>query len=81
MDKKVSRQGKLWTLEKIFDLELEKYGGEVILTGNLDTKDGRNAIKVSDPFLKEILEIWSEVKYEERIISDYHSRTLPLWYN
>ena len=70
MDKKVSRQGKLWTLEKFFDLELEKYGGEVILTGNLDIKDGRNAIKVSDPFLKESLEIWSEVKYEERIISD-----------
>ena len=31
--------------------------------------------------MKEILEIWSEVKYEERIISDYHFRTLPLCYN
>ena len=67
--------------KSFFDLELEKYGGEVILTGNLDIKDSRNVIKVSDPFLKEILEIWSEVKYEERIISDYHFRTLPLWYN
>ena len=67
--------------KSFFDLQLEKYGGEVILTGNLDIKDSRNVIKVSDPFLKEILEIWSEVKYEERIISDYHFRTLPLWYN
>ena len=64
-----------------FDLELEKYEREVILTGNLDIKDSRNVIKVSDPFLKEILEIWSKVKYEEMIISDYHFRTLPLWYN
>ena len=71
----------MWKLEKFFDLELEKHGGEVILTGNLDIKDSRNLIKVSDPFLKEILEIWSEVKYEEMIISDHHFRTLPLWYN
>ena len=28
--------------KSFFDLELEKYGGEVILTGNLDIKDSRN---------------------------------------
>ena len=67
--------------KSLFDLELEKYGGEVTLIGNLDIKDGRNVIKVSDPFFKEILEIWSEVNYEEMIISDYHFRTSPLWYN
>ena len=32
--------------KSFFDLELEKYGGEVILTGNLDIKDSRNVIKV-----------------------------------
>ena len=57
MDKKVSRQGKLWKLESFFDLELKKYGGEVILTGNLDIKESCNVIKVSDPFFKEIVEI------------------------
>ena len=31
--------------------------GEVTLTGNLNIKDSRNIIKVSDPFFKEILEI------------------------
>ena len=51
------------------------------MTGNLDIKDSRNVIKVTDPFFKEILEIWSEVNYEEMIISDYHFRTSPLWYN
>ena len=62
-------------------LELEKYGAEVTLTGNLDIKDSRNVIKVSDSFFKEILEIWSELNYEEMIISDYHFRTPPFWYN
>ena len=38
-----------------FDLELEKYRGEVTLTGNLGIKESCN-IKVSDLFFKEILE-------------------------
>jgi len=50
-----------------FDSELEKYEDEVTLTGNLNTKDSCNIIKVSDPFFKEILEIWSETNYEEKI--------------
>ena len=32
--------------KSFFDLELEKYGGEVILTGNLDIKGSRNVIKL-----------------------------------
>ena len=67
--------------KQVLDLELEKCGGEVILTGNLDIKDIRNVITTSDPVFKEILEIWSVANYEEMIISDYHFRTLPLWYN
>ena len=46
--------------KSFFDSELEKYGGEVTLTGNLGIKDSHNIIKVSDPFFKEILEIWAE---------------------
>ena len=67
--------------KSFFDSELEKYGSEVTLTGNLNTKDSRNIIKVSDPFFREILEIWSEANYEENILSDYHLRSSPLWYN
>jgi len=38
-------------------LDKEKYGGEVTITGNLNIKDSPSIIKVSDPFLKEILGI------------------------
>ena len=67
--------------KSFFDSELDKYGGEATLTGNLNIKDSRNIIKLSDPFYKEILEIWSEANYEENIMSDYHLRSSPLWYN
>ena len=32
-------------------------------------------------FFKEILEIWSEDNYDKNIMSDYHLRSSPLWYN
>ena len=64
-----------------FYSERDTYRGEVTLTGNLNIKDSCNIIKVSDPFFKEILEIWSEVNYEENIMSDYHLWSSPLWYN
>ena len=40
-----------------FDSELERNGGEAILKGNLIKKDVKN-LKISDPFVKEILVIW-----------------------
>ena len=69
--------------KRFFDLEVEKYGGEVLvtLTRNLDMKDSRNIIKASDPFFKEFLEIWSEANYEEKIVSYYHFWSSPLWHN
>ena len=67
--------------KSFFDSELEKYGSEVTLTGNLNIKDSRTIIKVSDPFFQEILEIWSDANYEENIMPDYHFRLSPLWYN
>ena len=67
--------------KRFFDSELEKYGGEVTLTGNLNIKDSPSIIKVSDPFFKEILGIWSKANYEEKIVSDYHFRSAPFWYN
>ena len=65
-----------------FDSELEKYGGEVTLTGYLNIQDSRrNIIKVSDPFFQEILEIRSEENNEQKIIPDHHLQSSPLWYN
>ena len=83
MDKEVSQLHKenCGSWKSFFDSKLDKYGGEVILTGNLDPKDSRNIINVSDPIFKEILEIWSEANYEERIVSDYHFRSSPIGQN
>ena len=60
--------------------ELRKYGGEITLTGNLNKKDS-SFIKVSDAFFKEILEIWLEVNFEQKVTSDEHFFASPLWYN
>ena len=40
-----------------------------------------SVIKVSDPFVKESLEIWSEISFEETVTSYKHLRSLPLWHN
>ena len=48
-----------WKL--FFDAELKKYGGKAIFRGNLNKTDTSNLIRVSDPFVKELLAIWSEV--------------------
>ena len=40
-----------------------------------------SVIKVSDPFVKEGLEIWSEISFEETVTSYKHFRSLPLWHN
>ena len=42
--------------KRLFDSELERNGGEAILKGNLNKKDVNN-LKISDPFVKEILVI------------------------
>ena len=63
-----------------FDLQLRKYGGSVVPKGNLNLKDTKD-LRISDPFVKEILEIWSEVCFEEEVTSVDHFSSLPLWQN
>ena len=67
-----------WT--RLFDSELERKGGEAILKGNLNKKDVNN-LKISEPFVKEILVIWSEVFFQETIVSEEHLLSSPLWQN
>ena len=50
-----------------FDAELQRYGGKLAILGNLNPKDMHSVIKVSDPFVKESLEIWSEISFEETV--------------
>ena len=66
--------------KSFFNLELRKYEDVVTLTGNLNKKD-TCVLKVSNPFIKEILEIWSEVIFEQTVVSEDHFLSSPLWYN
>jgi len=47
-------------METFLDAELEKLGGQTVFRGNLDIKDSKKLANNLSPFLKEILEIWSE---------------------
>ena len=73
-----SNQGK-WKL--FFDLELNKQGGTMAITSNLNTKDTRKTLKVNNPFLKEVLSIWAEVNFEDTITSERQFLNQSLWYN
>ena len=57
-----------------FDLELETLGGKTALTGNLNKKDSKS-------FLREILTIWSEINFEDKITSEEQFLDQCLWYN
>ena len=62
------------------DFELRKYGGIAIFSGNLNKKD-TSAIKISDPFIKEVMEICSEVNFEQAVVTEDHFFQSSLWYN
>ena len=67
---------------KVFiDLALKNYGCKNVFTGNLNTKDTKKSIKVSDVFLGEILEIWAEVNFEQQLASLEHFQEQNLWHN
>ena len=67
--------------KSFFDLELQPYGGKAIFLGNLSKKDVNCYIKVSDPFIKEILEIWSDAFFDGNLTSKEHLLSSPLWHN
>ena len=56
-----SNKGK-WKL--FCDAELENLGGQAVFRGNLDITDSKKLANNLSPFLKEILEIWSELNYQ-----------------
>ena len=67
-------------MEIVFDLALKQYGRENIFAGNLNVKDTTTSIKATDAFLKEILEVWAEVNFEQQIKSQvqFLARTKPM---
>lgn len=64
-----------------FDLALKHYGRENIFAGNLNVKDTTTSIKATDAFLKEILEVWAEVNFEQQIKSQVQFQEQSLWHN
>ena len=66
----VTNQGK-WKV--FFDLELEKYGGTVMLTSNLNNTDTFNGFEIKNCFIREVLSIWTEVNFEDQITSEMQS--------
>ena len=65
-----------------FDLEFRQFGGDLILYGNLHKSDILSMSKKKTcPFVKEILEIWSDLFFYEKITSEEVFSTLPLWHN
>ena len=73
-----SNHGK-W--KDFFELELRKYGGKLVFTCNLNKLDTSNLISVQDPFLQEILEIWSEVNFDDKIETEQQFREQHIWHN
>ena len=56
-----------WKL--LFDFQLEDYGGAEFFRGNLDRKDVSKYINVRDPFITEIVQIWTELSFEDTVKS------------
>ena len=75
---KENNSGK-WKL--LFDFQLEHYGGGEFLKGNLDRKDVSKYINVPNPFITEIVQIWTERSFEDTVKSMEHFLSLNLWHN
>ena len=54
---------------------------ETVFRGNLDIKDSKKLANNLSSFLKEILEIWSELNYQGSIETVESFLTQSLWYN
>ena len=65
-----------WKL--LFDSQLEDFGGGEFFRGKLDRKDVSKYINVPDPFITEIVQIWTEMSFEDKIKSIEHLLSLNL---
>jgi len=65
----------------VFDLELKNFGGEEIFRGNLNKEDLSKYIKISESFTSEILQIWTDIKYEANISSIEQLKAQNPWQN
>ena len=68
-----------WKL--FFNVQLRDLSGDIIFKDNLHKKDILTYFKVSDVFLQEILQTWSNVIYEDNICSKKQLLSQSLWLN
>lgn len=69
---------------KIFlDLELNSQAGNIIFSSNISAKDADKYINISDLFFKKksLIGIWTEINFENRILSTKHFQTQHIWHN
>jgi len=64
-----------------FNSELHDFGGVVIFKGNLNKKYLAKFIHISDAFITEILNMWSEISYDDNITSTENLLSFPFWQN
>ena len=62
-------------------MELKKFGGEEIFRGNLNKEDLSRCIKISETFTSEIVQIWTDIKYEGNFSSIEQLKAQNLWQN
>ena len=79
--KKYLDEGNQGEWKYFFDLELERHGGSIVLTSNLNKKDTIENLKIKNCFIKETLLIWAEVNFEDHIMSEKQFLEQILWYN
>ena len=65
----------------LFDFQLEDFGAVEFFRGNLDRKDVSKYINVPDLFITEIVQIWTEMSFEDIVKSIGHLLSSNLWHN
>ena len=63
-------------MEIFVDYFTKKHGSKLLLTGNLNQADVAG-LNIQDIFTKEVIEIWSNLNYEEKPTYIGNS---PIWY-
>ena len=67
---------------KLFvDSQLQNFGGDLFFKANLHKRDLEFFFRLSDPFLYEIMQVWSETSYVDSISSNKHLLSQSLWLN
>ena len=72
--KKYLDEGNQGEWKYFFDVELERHGGSIVLTSNLNKKDTIENLKIKNCFIKETLLIWAEVNFEDHNVRETISR-------